>query len=338
MSYPGLVAQRSGLLPSSSSSSASSGYGSGGFAPAGSPSSLSSASPSASASSASSSALPAGFEARQDRTGRLYFVNHNTKSTQWEDPRPLPLGWEVKFDERLKRKYFVDHNTQSTHWQDPRPPVIISRAVVPVAQPVAGQPAAASLAAASQTSRALAAQEGLLVAGMGGLSLGADGRGSSSGGGKAGGGVPIPGQAYVGPLTSPEQHAQDLLWYKDVLQMALTDKSLTPDEDRLLAAMRVKLHIDDDSHAAILAEMGWSKEEYDQARKGQHTHRSSTATAAQPQPLASAAQLGLSLCVLPLLQRTTRGCASAWSAWTPPPLTSSSTASTSACAGAAQRG
>jgi hypothetical protein len=277
MSYPGLVAQRSGLA---SSSSASSAYGSSGFPPAGSPSSLSSASPSAAASSASSSALPAGFEARQDRTGRLYFVNHNLKSTQWEDPRPLPLGWEVKFDERLKRKYFVDHNTQSTHWQDPRPPVIISRAVVPVAQPVAGQPvAAASHAAASQTSRALAAQEGLLVAGMGGLNLGADGRSGGSSA-KVGGGVPIPGQAYVGPVTSPEQHAQDLLWYKDVLQMALTDKSLTPDEDRLLAAMRVKLHIDDDSHAAILAEMGWSKEEYDQARKGQQPP-----AAPQPQPL-----------------------------------------------------
>ena len=60
----------------------------------------------------------------------------------------------------------------------------------------------------------------------------------------------------------------DLLCYKDVLQMALTDKNLTPDEDRLLAAMRVKLHIDDEEHEKILNEMGWSKEEYDQARKG----------------------------------------------------------------------
>ena len=50
--------------------------------------------------------------------------------------------------------------------------------------------------------------------------------------------------------------------------MALTDKNLTPDEDRLLAAMRVKLHIDDDEHEKILNEMGWTKEEYDQARKG----------------------------------------------------------------------
>jgi len=73
----------------------------------------------------------------------------------------------------------------------------------------------------------------------------------------------------------------DLLWYKDVLQMALTDKNLTPDEDRLLAAMRVKLHIDDGEHEKILNEMGWSKEEYDQARKGRRTPHT-TPTHASP--------------------------------------------------------
>lgn len=36
------------------------------------------------------------WEARQDRTGRTYFVNHNNKSTQWEDPRPLPPGWSAQ--------------------------------------------------------------------------------------------------------------------------------------------------------------------------------------------------------------------------------------------------
>jgi hypothetical protein len=40
-----------------------------------------------------------GWEARQDRTGRLYFVDHVRKCTSWEDPRPLPPGWECKADE-----------------------------------------------------------------------------------------------------------------------------------------------------------------------------------------------------------------------------------------------
>ena len=119
------------------------------------------------ASSSSSSSLGPGWEARQDRTGRLYFVNHNTKTTQWEDPRPLPLGWEVKYDERLKRKYYVDHNNKTTAWTDPRPPVVISRAVVPVAQPIAAsasQAGGGQQAANQATNRALAQQEGLISA------------------------------------------------------------------------------------------------------------------------------------------------------------------------------
>ncbi|RWS07506.1 NEDD4-like E3 ubiquitin-protein ligase WWP1, partial [Leptotrombidium deliense] len=31
--------------------------------------------------------LPPGWEKRVDSTDRVYFVNHNTKTTQWEDPR-----------------------------------------------------------------------------------------------------------------------------------------------------------------------------------------------------------------------------------------------------------
>ena len=148
MSYPGLLANQGSYsnIPYNAS-----------------PSSHSSAS-----AAPSSSALPGGWEARQDRTGRLYFVNHNTKSTQWEDPRPLPLGWEVKYDERLKRKYYVDHNNKTTAWTDPRPPVVISRAVVPVAQPIAASASQAGgggqQAANQATNRALAQQEGLISA------------------------------------------------------------------------------------------------------------------------------------------------------------------------------
>jgi hypothetical protein len=35
------------------------------------------------------------------------------------DPRPLPSGWEMRTD-ASGRNYFVDHNTRSTTWQDPR--------------------------------------------------------------------------------------------------------------------------------------------------------------------------------------------------------------------------
>uniref|UniRef100_A0AAR2LXZ5 E3 ubiquitin-protein ligase n=1 Tax=Pygocentrus nattereri TaxID=42514 RepID=A0AAR2LXZ5_PYGNA len=72
-------------------------------------------------------ALPPGWEKRQDN-GRVYFVNHNTRTTQWEDPRtqgmiqepPLPPGWEMKYTAEGVR-YFVDHNSRTTTFKDPRP-------------------------------------------------------------------------------------------------------------------------------------------------------------------------------------------------------------------------
>ncbi|XP_077424063.1 NEDD4-like E3 ubiquitin-protein ligase WWP2 isoform X1 [Vanacampus margaritifer] len=71
--------------------------------------------------------LPAGWEKRQDN-GRMYFVNHNTRTTQWDDPRtqgmikehPLPPGWEMKYTAEGVR-YFVDHNSRTTTFKDPRP-------------------------------------------------------------------------------------------------------------------------------------------------------------------------------------------------------------------------
>uniref|UniRef100_A0A8C7E329 E3 ubiquitin-protein ligase n=1 Tax=Naja naja TaxID=35670 RepID=A0A8C7E329_NAJNA len=60
--------------------------------------------------------LPAGWEQRELPSGRVYYVDHNTKSTTWE--RPLPPGWEKRVDPR-GRYYFVDHNTRTTTWQRP---------------------------------------------------------------------------------------------------------------------------------------------------------------------------------------------------------------------------
>ncbi|KAM7015209.1 E3 ubiquitin-protein ligase NEDD4-like [Tautogolabrus adspersus] len=82
--------------------------------------------------------LPAGWEVRSAPSGRPFFIDHNTKTTSWEDPRlripvnmrrrvsldpsdlgPLPPGWEerVHSDGRI---FYIDHNTKATQWDDPR--------------------------------------------------------------------------------------------------------------------------------------------------------------------------------------------------------------------------
>ncbi|XP_014213133.1 E3 ubiquitin-protein ligase Su(dx) [Copidosoma floridanum] len=74
--------------------------------------------------------LPPDWERRVHPEGRVYYVNHRNRTTQWEDPRtqgqetmdepPLPDGWEIRLTEDGVR-YFVDHNTRTTTFQDPRP-------------------------------------------------------------------------------------------------------------------------------------------------------------------------------------------------------------------------
>lgn len=82
--------------------------------------------------------LPVGWEVRSAPNGRPFFIDHNTKTTTWEDPRlripvqmrrrssldpsdlgPLPPGWEerVHSDGRV---FYIDHNTKNTQWEDPR--------------------------------------------------------------------------------------------------------------------------------------------------------------------------------------------------------------------------
>ncbi|XP_056131400.1 itchy E3 ubiquitin protein ligase b [Lampris incognitus] len=71
--------------------------------------------------------LPHGWEKRTDANGRVYFVHHPTRTTQWEDPRtqgllnekPLPEGWEMRFTVD-GIPYFVDHNRRTTTYIDPR--------------------------------------------------------------------------------------------------------------------------------------------------------------------------------------------------------------------------
>uniref|UniRef100_A0A4W5RQ48 HECT-type E3 ubiquitin transferase n=1 Tax=Hucho hucho TaxID=62062 RepID=A0A4W5RQ48_9TELE len=66
-------------------------------------------------------------EKRTDTNGRVYFVHHTSRMTQWEDPRtqgllndkPLPEGWEMRFTVD-GIPYFVDHNRRTTTYIDPR--------------------------------------------------------------------------------------------------------------------------------------------------------------------------------------------------------------------------
>ncbi|KAI0303491.1 ubiquitin-protein ligase [Multifurca ochricompacta] len=99
------------------------------------------------ATTAGSGSLPAGWEERYTPEGRPYYVDHNTRTTTWVDPRrqtiirvmgpngqstslqpqtisqlgPLPSGWEMRLTSTA-RVYFVDHNTKTTTWDDPRLP------------------------------------------------------------------------------------------------------------------------------------------------------------------------------------------------------------------------
>ena len=94
-----------------------------------------------------SGSLPVGWEERYTPEDRPYYVDHNTRTTTWVDPRrqtiirvmgpngqstsiqpqtisqlgPLPSGWEMRLTSTA-RVYFVDHNTKTTTWDDPRSP------------------------------------------------------------------------------------------------------------------------------------------------------------------------------------------------------------------------
>lgn len=108
--------------------------------------------PAASSSDVSEEPLPAGWAMSIAPNERPFFIDHNTRTTTWEDPRktrtnslrtaatpdapkpfvrsssnedllnnlgPLPPGWE----ERIHtdgRVFYIDHNTRTTMWEDPR--------------------------------------------------------------------------------------------------------------------------------------------------------------------------------------------------------------------------
>merc|ERR1711970_622780 len=36
------------------------------------------------------------------------------------DSKPLPPGWDMKFDSRTGKYYYINHYTKTTSWEDPR--------------------------------------------------------------------------------------------------------------------------------------------------------------------------------------------------------------------------
>ena len=66
--------------------------------------------------------LPRGWDERFDeKSGRTYYVNHETRQTSWTLPseEPLPPGWEQQYDAR-GRVFFINHEQEITTWTDPR--------------------------------------------------------------------------------------------------------------------------------------------------------------------------------------------------------------------------
>lgn len=96
--------------------------------------------------------LPAGWAMSKAPNGRVFYIDHNTRVTTWEDPRktqnqrasvrrtgdtptlvrrsssnenllqnlgPLPAGWEERthVDGRV---FYINHNNKNTQWDDPR--------------------------------------------------------------------------------------------------------------------------------------------------------------------------------------------------------------------------
>ncbi|CAH8599839.1 unnamed protein product [Schistosoma guineensis] len=62
--------------------------------------------------------LPPGWEAKYTSEGRIYYVDHLTKTTTWCKPTSLPPGWERRTD-NVGRVYYIDHNTRTTTWLCP---------------------------------------------------------------------------------------------------------------------------------------------------------------------------------------------------------------------------
>eukprot|EP00041_Stephanoeca_diplocostata_P005187 m.57806 g.57806 ORF g.57806 m.57806 type:complete len:273 (+) comp15622_c0_seq4:129-947(+) len=73
--------------------------------------------------------LPPGWEMSRRPDGKIFYIDHTTKTTSWQPPHtgpkprvgeyvPLPSGWEMCM---VPKKHYLDHNTRTSHATDPRP-------------------------------------------------------------------------------------------------------------------------------------------------------------------------------------------------------------------------
>eukprot|EP01116_Phalansterium_solitarium_P024249 TRINITY_DN882_c0_g1_i1.p1 TRINITY_DN882_c0_g1~~TRINITY_DN882_c0_g1_i1.p1 ORF type:complete len:395 (+),score=131.41 TRINITY_DN882_c0_g1_i1:27-1187(+) len=68
--------------------------------------------------------LPPNWSHGFTASGQTYFIDHNTRSTTWLDPRtalqyPLLPPWELRIDQQ-GCQFFMNHVTRQTSWSDPR--------------------------------------------------------------------------------------------------------------------------------------------------------------------------------------------------------------------------
>uniref|UniRef100_A0A3Q3KVX7 Membrane-associated guanylate kinase, WW and PDZ domain-containing protein 3 n=1 Tax=Mastacembelus armatus TaxID=205130 RepID=A0A3Q3KVX7_9TELE len=98
--------------------------------------------------------LPKNWEMAYTETGMVYFIDHNSKTTTWLDPRlakkskppekcedgELPYGWE-KIEDPQYGTYYVDHINQKTQFENP---VLEAKRKLSVDTPTAVPPPAAT--------------------------------------------------------------------------------------------------------------------------------------------------------------------------------------------------
>ncbi|GMS96717.1 hypothetical protein PENTCL1PPCAC_18892 [Pristionchus entomophagus] len=62
--------------------------------------------------------LPPNWEVAYADNGEKYFIDHNSGTTQWNDPRELPVGWE-QVDDPVYGTFYVDHVHKLTTYDRP---------------------------------------------------------------------------------------------------------------------------------------------------------------------------------------------------------------------------
>lgn len=111
--------------------------------------------------------LPKNWEMAYTETGMVYFIDHNSKTTTWLDPRlakkakppekcedgELPYGWE-KIEDPQYGTYYVDHINQKTQFENPvqEAKKKLSQDTSPTNQPTAAASAAGAAPAAAPSS------------------------------------------------------------------------------------------------------------------------------------------------------------------------------------------